>query len=71
MYNHSLVSADRATHLKIVILPLVVVGLMVAAGVHAGFGNAPSTPVQLSAKSSVVRAGKPAVYASRDNVVIR
>ena len=71
MYNHSLVSADRSTHLKIVLLPLVVVGLMVAAGINAGFGHAQATPVQISAKGAVIKAGKPAAYASRDNVVIR
>jgi hypothetical protein len=71
MYNHSLASADRSTHLKIVVLPLLAVGLMVVAAINAGFGHAQATPVQISAKSAVIKVGKPIVYASRGNMVIR
>lgn len=71
MYNHSLVSADRSTHLKIVVLPLAFVGLIVVAAINAGFGKAEPAPTRISAKGAVIKASKLTVYASHDVVVIR
>jgi hypothetical protein len=64
--NHSIHSADRATHLKIVVMALVagiaVAGLAISA--HSGSGDS-----QTAAR--VVKAGKPVVVTSSDALVVR
>jgi hypothetical protein len=65
--NHSFHSADRATHLKIVIVALVA-GVTVAA-----FGIAARSNVDYSqtATAHVIKAGKPVVMTSSDTMVVR
>jgi hypothetical protein len=66
--NHSIHSADRATHLKIVVVALVA-GISVAA-----FGIAARTNVdysQTAQTSHVIKAGKPVVMTSSDTSAIR
>jgi hypothetical protein len=63
--NHSLHSADRATHLKIVVVALVA-GIAVAA-----FGITTRTNVDYSQTAHVVKAGKPVVVTSSDTQVVR
>jgi hypothetical protein len=65
--NHSIHSADRATHLKIVVVALVA-GISVAA-----FGIAARTNVDYSqtATAHVIKAGKPVVVTSSDTSVVR
>jgi len=66
--NHSIHSADRATHLKIVVVALVA-GISVAA-----FGIAARTNVdysQTAQTTHVVKAGKPVVVTSSDTSVVR
>ena len=64
--NHSIHSADRATHLKIVVVALVA-GIGVAA-----FGIAARTNIDYSQTAShVVKAGKPVVVTSSDTSRIR
>jgi hypothetical protein len=68
MYNHSLFSADRSTHLKIMLVPLVVGALLAAAAVNARPGE---TGAGLRAQATV-RAGHGAsLYASRASGVMR
>src|SRR6516162_8922729 len=55
LMNHSIHSADRATHLKIVVLALVA-GISVA-----GFGLAARSNVDYSQSAHVLKAGKPVV----------
>ena len=63
MYNHSILSADRATHLKIVLLPLVAATLLAIAAINVRAGDA---------GSNIVRAGHgPSLYASTGSAVIR
>lgn len=63
--NHSIHSADRATHLKIVVMALVA-GIAVAAlGITARSG------VDYTQTAHVIKAGKPVVVTSSDNLVIR
>jgi hypothetical protein len=63
--NHSFHSADRATHLKIVVVALVA-GIAVAA-----FGIAARTKVDYSQTAHVVKAGKPVVLTSSGSSVVR
>jgi hypothetical protein len=63
--NHSIHSADRATHLKIVVLALVA-GIAVA-----GFGIAARTNVDYTQTAHVIKAGKPVVVTSSDTSAIR
>jgi hypothetical protein len=65
--NHSIHSADRSTHLKIVVVALVA-GIAVAA-----FGIAARSNVDLAqtAQTHVMKAGKPVVVTSSDASAIR
>jgi hypothetical protein len=64
--NHSIHSADRATHLKIVVVALVA-GVCVAA-----FGIAAHTNVDYSLTAThVIKAGKPVVLTSSDTSQVR
>ena len=58
--NHSIHSADKATHLKIVVVALVA-GIAVAA-----FGISARTNADFSQTAHVVKAGKPVVVTSSD-----
>jgi hypothetical protein len=63
--NHSIHSADRATHLKIVAVALVA-GIAVAA-----FGIAARTNVDYSQTAHVVKAGNAVVLTSSDSSLVR
>lgn len=64
--NHSIHSADRTTHLKIVIVALVA-GIVVA-----GFGiSARSGSDYTQTATHVVKAGKPVVVTSSDMSTVR
>jgi hypothetical protein len=64
--NHSMYSADRSTHLKIVVVALV-------AGIAlAGFGLAFRTNFDASPQTAgVVKAGKPMAITSADGSITR
>jgi hypothetical protein len=63
--NHSIHSADRATHLKIVVLALVA-GIAVA-----GFGISSRSSSDYTQTARVMKAGKPVILTSSDLSVIR
>jgi hypothetical protein len=63
--NHSFHSADRCTHLKIVVLALVA-GIAVAA-----FGISARTSSDYSQTAQVVKAGKPVAVTSSANSLVR
>jgi len=63
--NHSIHSADRATHLKIVVVALVA-GIAVA-----GFGIAARSNTDYGQTAHVIKAGKPVVVTSSDTSTIR
>jgi len=63
--NHSIHSADRSTHLKIVVVALVA-GIAVAA-----FGIAARTGTDYSETAQVVKAGKPVVVTSSSTSTVR
>ena len=63
--NHSIHSADRATHLKIVVMALVA-GIAVA-----GIALSARTTTDYSQTARVIKAGKPVVLTSSDTTIIR
>ena len=63
--NHSFHSADRSTHIKIVVLALVA-GIAVA-----GFGISARTSTDYSQSAHVVKAGKPVAVTSSANSLVR
>jgi hypothetical protein len=63
--NHSIHSADRANHLKIVVVALVA-GIAVA-----GFGISARTTGDYSQTAHVIKAGKPIAITSSDTTVVR
>jgi hypothetical protein len=66
--NHSIHSADRATHLKIVVVALVA-GIVVAGlGISA---RTNSDYTQTAQSTHVIKAGKPVVVTSSDAMLIR
>jgi len=65
--NHSIYSADRATHMKIVVVALVA-GIVVAGlGISAHL----TTDNGYSQTARVIKAGKPVVITSSDATIIR
>jgi hypothetical protein len=66
--NHSIHSADRATHLKIVVVALaagiVVAGLGISARTSSDY-------TQTAQSTHVIKAGKPVVVTSSDAMLIR
>jgi hypothetical protein len=63
--NHSIHSADRSTHLKIVVVALIA-GIAVTA-----FGITARTNVDYSQTARVIKAGKPVVVTSTDLSTVR
>lgn len=63
--NHSIQSADRATHLKIVVVALVA-GIAVA-----GFGISVRTSSDYSQAAHMEKAGRPVVLTSSDTLIVR
>ncbi len=63
--NHSIHSADRATHVKIVAMALVA-GIAVA-----GIAIFASSNVDYSQSARIIKAGKPVVLTSSDTSVVR
>jgi hypothetical protein len=63
--NHSIHSADRSTHLKIVVVALV------AGFAVAGFGISARTNSDDTQTAHVVKAGKPMAVTSSDASVVR
>ena len=63
--NHSIHSADRSTHLKIVVIALVA-GIVVA-----GLGISARTNTDYSQTAHVIKAGKPVAVTSSDTTAVR
>jgi hypothetical protein len=76
MNNYSLMSADRTTHLKIVVVSLIAGILVVGIGVAAR-PNLTETAIatnpngKLQATGPVIRAGKPVAVSASDAITVR
>jgi|307.fasta_scaffold3976896_1 hypothetical protein len=67
--NHSLVVADRGTHLKIVAVALAAATIVVAIGVNARIAD--TSTVASRVYGPVFTAGKPSIYTSTEASAIR
>ena len=67
--NHSIYSADRTTHLKVVVVALVA-GIVVA-GFSISARNTTDEGLTQTASMRVMKAGKPVVITSSGNTVVR
>jgi hypothetical protein len=68
--NHSLVTADRTTHLKIVAVSLVAAIAVILVGVSARIADSGAS-AKLEANGPVLKAGKPATVTVRDATQIQ
>jgi hypothetical protein len=67
---HSLIGADRKTHLRIVAVAAAAVALFLGIGVAAHVSDF-ETVAAMMQDQPVVKAGKPAIYTSGYDVTIR
>jgi len=68
--NHSIITADRTTHLKIVAVSLVAAIAVILVGVTARVtDNGSSTNLQ--AHGPVLKAGKPAAVTAREGIAVQ
>jgi hypothetical protein len=65
--NHSIYSADRTTHLKIVVIALVI-GI---AGIGLGLSSRANSDAGSVQTAGVLKAGKPVLTTSSDALVVR
>ncbi len=70
MNNYSLRSADRLTHVKIVVMSLVAGIVVITIGIAAR-PNLPDMSTQLEVRAPVLKAGQPIIWTSRDHTTIR
>jgi hypothetical protein len=76
MNNYSLMSADKATHLKIVVVSLIAGIIVVGVGLMArptmsDVAVATTANGKMQASGPVIRAGKPVTSAASDATTIR
>ena len=69
--NHSLVTADRTTHLKIVAVSLVAAIAVILVGVTARVTDTGTASAKIESHGPVLQAGKPATITSRDGSSIQ
>ena len=66
--NHSIYSADRATHLKIVVVALVAAVAVTGLSISARLSNSDDGYTQTA---HVIKAGKPVTVTSSDTSMVR
>jgi hypothetical protein len=71
--NHSIYSADRATHLKIVVVALLACTTVAGIGIAARMsgGNSADGMQQLEARIPVIKAGAPMTVTSSETRTVR
>jgi hypothetical protein len=69
--NYSLATADRATHLKVVVVALVAAIIVVAIGITARITATDTETARVRTQSIVVKAGAPASYSRIDAPSVR
>ena len=69
--NHSLVTADRTTHLKIVAVSLIAAIAVIMVGITARLADPDTASASMQAHGPVLKAGKPSAVTARDGTAIR
>ena len=69
--NHSLVTADRTTHLKIVAVSLIAAIGVIMVGITARITDTGTASAKLETHGPVLKAGKPSTITSRDGSSIQ
>jgi len=69
--NHSLVTADRTTHLKIVAVSLIAAIAVILVGITARITDGDTTTARLETQGPVLKAGKPSAVTVREGVSVR
>jgi hypothetical protein len=69
--THSLIGADRNTHLKIVVVALVAAITVVSVGITARVTSTGSMTAQKKTDGPVLKAGKPATFTGNDTTSVR
>ena len=70
MNNHSMTTADRLTHLKIVVVSLIAGIIVVAVGIAAR-PQLPDMSTQLEARAPVLKPDRPVIWTQGDHLTIR
>ena len=69
--NYSLATADRTTHLKIVVVALVAAILVVAVGIAARVSSSDTETARVRTQGVVVKAGAPVAYTRTETPSVR
>jgi hypothetical protein len=69
--NSSFFTCDRATHLKVVVVALVAGIVIAVGGIYARIGDDGGVTASAKTSATVVKAGKPAVYSTRNDSAVR
>jgi len=69
--NHSLVTADRTTHLKIVAVSLVAAIAVIMVGITARIADTGTASAKLETHGPVLKAGKNSTITARDGSSIQ
>ena len=68
--NYTLMTANRATHMKVVAVSLIA-SIVIVVGVMAARPSLPDMSTQLEARAPVLKAGKPVIWTDSEKVTIR
>jgi hypothetical protein len=73
MNNSSLTSADRTTHVKVVVLSLVAGIMVIGVGIAArpSLTQSGATSARMEANGPIIRAGKPVTFTAGETRTIR
>jgi hypothetical protein len=71
--NHSMLTCGRTTHLKIVAVALIAAALFATVGLKARLDDSGASGMTASAKAGgpATKAGRPALYSTRDDAAVR
>ena len=70
--NHSMYSADRATHLKIIVVALIGAILVAGIGIAARVTDSATTATaRLKTDGPIIKAGQPVIITSNDGSAVR
>ncbi len=68
--NYTLMTANRATHLRVVMFSLIA-SIVVVVGVMAVRPSLPNMSTQFEAHAPVLKAGKPVIWTNSEKIAIR